>query len=85
VFLCASDTEGYPLPLSDSSKTLLRMSVFNDTLFLSNLEIVDYSVIVGLDRVNQKLVVGIIGTLMHTIQGRCNGALAWGAQSDAFY
>jgi 1-phosphatidylinositol-3-phosphate 5-kinase len=66
VFLRASDTEGYPLPLSDSSKTLLRMSVFNDTLFLSNLEIVDYSVIVGLDRINQKLVVGIIGTLTRT-------------------
>jgi len=53
-------TMGYPLPLSDASKTLLRMSVFNDTLFLSNLEIIDYSVIVGLDRKNQKLIVGII-------------------------
>jgi len=65
--------------LSDSSKTLLRMSVFNDTLFLSNLEIVDYSVIVGLDRVNQKLVVGIIGTLMHT--GRDRGGQQ-GARKD---
>lgn len=57
-----SDTEGYPLPLSDRSKTLLRMSVFNDTLFLSSLEVVDYSIIVGLEKSTQTLVVGIIGT-----------------------
>lgn len=37
------------------------MSVFNDTLFLSNLEVVDYSIIVGLELKTQKLVVGIIG------------------------
>ena len=59
------DTSGYPLPLSDASKTLLRLSVFNDTLFLSSLEIVDYSIIVGLDDKAHKLVVGIIGTNEH--------------------
>jgi hypothetical protein len=56
-----SDTDGYPLPLCESAKNLLRMSVFNDTLFLSNLEIIDYSLIVGLDKQTQKLIVGIIG------------------------
>ena len=65
------DTSGYPLPLSDASKTLLRLSVFNDTLFLSSLEIVDYSIIVGLDDKAHKLVVGIIGTNEHAHAHAC--------------
>lgn len=44
------------------------MSVFNDTLFLSNLEIIDYSLIVGLDKKTQKLVVGIIGQTHRSTQ-----------------
>jgi hypothetical protein len=66
------DTDGYPLPLTDVSKSLLRMSVFNDTLFLSNLEIVDYSIIVGLDNRSQKLIVGIIGQTARWDEGQAN-------------
>eukprot|EP00475_Leptophrys_vorax_P045153 TRINITY_DN9293_c0_g1_i2.p1 TRINITY_DN9293_c0_g1~~TRINITY_DN9293_c0_g1_i2.p1 ORF type:complete len:969 (+),score=239.60 TRINITY_DN9293_c0_g1_i2:312-2909(+) len=56
-------TKGFPLPLSSKSKELLRMCVHNDTLFLSKQEIVDYSILVGIDDVHKELVVGIIDYL----------------------
>jgi 1-phosphatidylinositol-3-phosphate 5-kinase len=39
------------------------MSVHNDTLFLSKQEIVDYSILVGIDDSRKELVVGIIDYL----------------------
>lgn len=58
-------TQGFPIPLDDSSKELLRISVHNDTLFLCNLDIVDYSILVGLNEEedNPKIIVGIIGKI----------------------
>lgn len=54
------DTRGFPLPLNESSKEMLNACVHNDTLFLNNLNVVDYSLLVGLDIEKNELVVGII-------------------------
>ncbi|WVQ65810.1 uncharacterized protein L199_003988 [Kwoniella botswanensis] len=50
----------HPLYLRDHSKRILRTALFNDTLFLSNLNVMDYSLVVGVDSENHELVVGIV-------------------------
>jgi 1-phosphatidylinositol-3-phosphate 5-kinase len=52
-----------PLLIREHSKLLLHQSVWNDTLFLCKFNIMDYSLLVGVDEENQKLVVGIVGML----------------------
>ncbi|KAJ3222078.1 1-phosphatidylinositol-3-phosphate 5-kinase [Clydaea vesicula] len=49
-----------PLFIREHSKRLLRASVWNDTLFLSKLNVMDYSLLVGIDEKNHELVVGIV-------------------------
>ncbi|KAH6569672.1 hypothetical protein BASA60_008142 [Batrachochytrium salamandrivorans] len=49
-----------PLFIREHSKKLLRASVWNDTLFLSRLNVMDYSLLVGIDRESNELVVGIV-------------------------
>ncbi|KAJ3029837.1 1-phosphatidylinositol-3-phosphate 5-kinase [Rhizophlyctis rosea] len=49
-----------PLFIREHSKKLLRASVWNDTLFLSKLNVMDYSLLVGIDEENNELVVGIV-------------------------
>ncbi len=49
-----------PLFIREHSKKLLRASVYNDTLFLSKLNVMDYSLLVGIDNENQELVIGIV-------------------------
>lgn len=41
--------EGMPLPLTERAKMSLDEAIHNDTLFLQILEIVDYSLILGID------------------------------------
>lgn len=53
-------TNGRPLPLSDRAKAVFHMSVLNDTLFLSIINVLDYSILVGIDEERMELVVGII-------------------------
>jgi len=53
-------TEGRPLPLHDQAKAYFNNAVLNDTLFLSLINVVDYSILVGMDDENHQLVVGII-------------------------
>jgi 1-phosphatidylinositol-3-phosphate 5-kinase len=53
-------TNGRPLPLSDRAKAIFQMSVLNDTLFLSIINVLDYSILVGIDEEKMELVVGII-------------------------
>lgn len=53
-------TKGFPLPLSESSKEMLNACVHNDSMFLTSLSVVDYSLLVGLDNEKNELVVGII-------------------------
>ena len=50
-----------PLFIREHSKKLLRASVWNDTLFLSKLNVMDYSLLVGIDEEKNELVVGIVG------------------------
>ncbi|KAI8996739.1 hypothetical protein BC832DRAFT_297099 [Gaertneriomyces semiglobifer] len=49
-----------PLFIREHSKKLLRASVWNDTLFLSKLNVMDYSLLVGIDVEQSELVVGIV-------------------------
>ncbi|KAI8896889.1 hypothetical protein BC833DRAFT_595714 [Globomyces pollinis-pini] len=49
-----------PLFIREHSKKVLRASVYNDTLFLSKLNVMDYSLLVGIDSESNELVVGIV-------------------------
>jgi len=51
---------GRPLPLRDEAKAYFNHAVLNDTLFLSLINVVDYSILVGIDEDKRELVVGII-------------------------
>eukprot|EP00546_Thalassionema_frauenfeldii_P019067 CAMPEP_0178894948 /NCGR_PEP_ID=MMETSP0786-20121207/301_1 /TAXON_ID=186022 /ORGANISM="Thalassionema frauenfeldii, Strain CCMP 1798" /LENGTH=691 /DNA_ID=CAMNT_0020565097 /DNA_START=745 /DNA_END=2820 /DNA_ORIENTATION=+ len=53
-------TNGRPLPLNDRAKAVFHMSILNDTLFLSIINVLDYSILVGIDEESMELVVGII-------------------------
>lgn len=53
-------TSGRPLPLTDRAKAVFHMSILNDTLFLSIINVLDYSILVGIDEEKKELVVGII-------------------------
>ncbi len=53
-------TMGYSLPLLQASQLLLDKCVLNDTEFLAGKDVVDYSMLVGVDDKNKQLVVGII-------------------------
>ena len=50
-----------PLFVREHSKKLLRASLWNDTLFLSRQNVMDYSLMIGIDEAKKELVVGIIG------------------------
>jgi 1-phosphatidylinositol-3-phosphate 5-kinase len=43
-----------------SKQAVFHTAIMNDTLFLSLVNVVDYSIVVGLDEENHELVVGII-------------------------
>jgi 1-phosphatidylinositol-3-phosphate 5-kinase len=53
-------TQGRPVALTDRAKAVFQMSILNDTLFLSIINVLDYSILVGVDEENMELVVGII-------------------------
>jgi 1-phosphatidylinositol-3-phosphate 5-kinase len=49
-----------PICVREESKATLGMTIWNDTLFLSSLNVMDYSLLVGVDEEKNELVVGII-------------------------
>ncbi|KAI1098198.1 hypothetical protein F4804DRAFT_325465 [Jackrogersella minutella] len=49
-----------PLFAREHSKKLLRVSVWNDTLFLARQNVMDYSLMIAVDEAKKELVVGII-------------------------
>eukprot|EP00003_Mantamonas_plastica_P006251 TRINITY_DN1507_c1_g1_i6.p1 TRINITY_DN1507_c1_g1~~TRINITY_DN1507_c1_g1_i6.p1 ORF type:complete len:1040 (+),score=344.71 TRINITY_DN1507_c1_g1_i6:236-3355(+) len=49
-----------PLIVRENTKKAINMCIWNDSLFLSRLDVMDYSLIVGIDYEKKKLVVGII-------------------------
>ena len=51
-----------PLFIREHSKKVLRASVYNDTLFLSKLNVMDYSLLVAIDHDSKELVIGIVGS-----------------------
>ena len=53
-------TLGRPMPMTDRAKAVFQMSILNDTLFLNIINVLDYSILVGLDEEKMELVVGII-------------------------
>ena len=52
-----------PVFVKEQLKKLLKGSLFNDTAFLSEMDVMDYSLVVGLDDTSAKLYVGIIDWL----------------------
>ncbi|SSD58248.1 related to 1-phosphatidylinositol 3-phosphate 5-kinase FAB1 [Saccharomycodes ludwigii] len=49
-----------PIFVREYDKKLLRASLWNDTLFLAKMNVMDYSLVIGIDDENHKLTVGII-------------------------
>ncbi|KAH9929689.1 uncharacterized protein B0H18DRAFT_1084048 [Fomitopsis serialis] len=49
-----------PFYLREHSKRILRGSLYNDSKFLADINVMDYSLVVGVDSVNNELVVGIV-------------------------
>lgn len=50
-----------PFYLREHSKRILRGSLYNDSKFLADINVMDYSLVVGVDSANNELVVGIVG------------------------
>jgi hypothetical protein len=50
-----------PLFVRQVSKRVLRHSLWNDTLFLAKMNVMDYSLVIGIDEENSDLILGIIG------------------------
>jgi len=50
----------YPLYLTEEAKRLLTVAIHNDTVFLTKINVMDYSLLVALDQSSNKLIVGII-------------------------
>ncbi|XP_071721358.1 1-phosphatidylinositol-3-phosphate 5-kinase FAB1B-like [Rutidosis leptorrhynchoides] len=50
-----------PIFVGNKAKRLLEMAVWNDTSFLASINVVDYSLLVGVDEDKHELVLGIIG------------------------
>ncbi|CAK9440348.1 uncharacterized protein LODBEIA_P44480 [Lodderomyces beijingensis] len=52
-----------PVFVKEHSKKLLRGCLFNDTSFLSAMDVMDYSLVIGIDDTSKKLYIGIIDWL----------------------
>jgi 1-phosphatidylinositol-3-phosphate 5-kinase len=50
-----------PFYLREHSKRILRGALYNDSKFLADINVMDYSLVVGVDSANNELVVGIVG------------------------
>jgi hypothetical protein len=50
-----------PLYLREHSKRILRGALWNDSKFLADLNVMDYSLVIGVDSVKNELVMGIVG------------------------
>ena len=50
-----------PFYLREHSKRILRGALYNDSKFLADINVMDYSLVVGVDSAKNELVVGIVG------------------------
>lgn len=51
------------LPVHEQSKSTMELAILNDTEFLSKCNIMDYSLLVGIDHDNYEMTVGIVGNI----------------------
>ncbi|KAE8666387.1 putative 1-phosphatidylinositol-3-phosphate 5-kinase FAB1D-like isoform X3 [Hibiscus syriacus] len=58
-----NDMNSSPLYVSNQAKRILQRAVWNDTTFLNSINVMDYSLLVGVDTQRQELVCGIIDYL----------------------
>ncbi|WCJ44084.1 1-phosphatidylinositol-3-phosphate 5-kinase FAB1B [Euphorbia peplus] len=58
-----NDMNSSPLYVSNKSKRILERAVWNDTTFLNSINVMDYSLLVGVDTERRQLVCGIIDYL----------------------
>jgi hypothetical protein len=72
-----------PLFVGQHSKRVLRHSLWNDTLFLAKMNVMDYSLVIGIDEEHRELVLGIIGTPSYSLVsdetsfGHLRGIKSW--------
>jgi len=64
-----------------SQQDLMKMAVFNDTQFLSSIQVVDYSILMGIDADSHQLVIGIIGNSYFCVC--CDAYLTYGVSSPS--
>jgi 1-phosphatidylinositol-3-phosphate 5-kinase len=50
-----------PIYMREPSKRILRGALYNDSKFLADLNVMDYSLVMGVDNKSNELVVGIVG------------------------
>ncbi|KAI0094504.1 hypothetical protein BDY19DRAFT_880871 [Irpex rosettiformis] len=55
-----------PFYFREHSKRIMRGSLFNDSKFLADINVMDYSLVVGVDSQNSELVVGIVADYIRT-------------------
>lgn len=55
----------FPFFLREHSKRILRGALNSDSKFLADINVMDYSFVVGVDSVKNELVVGIVGESLH--------------------
>ena len=58
-----------PFYLREHSKRILRGALYNDSKFLADINVMDYSLVVGVDSQKNELVVGIVGKFF--LQSSC--------------
>jgi len=61
-----------PLFVREHAKKILRACLWNDTLFLERNQVMDYSLMIGIDKERKELVIGLIGpaSFPHTSRER---------------
>lgn len=57
-------SEASPFYLREHSKRILRGALSNDSKFLSDINVMDYSLVAGVDSRNNELVIGIVGQFL---------------------
>jgi 1-phosphatidylinositol-3-phosphate 5-kinase len=50
-----------PFYLREHSWRILRGAIYNDCTFLADMNVMDYTIVMGVDSENHELVVGIVG------------------------
>jgi len=53
-------SHNHPLYIREHSKRILRAALWNDSKFLADLNVMDYSLVVGVDTAKNELVMGIV-------------------------